>query len=581
MTKKKSLNYLRYHYFLDPAGINREIFEKVNHYVLTSLLDWYLLGKEESERSIDTECFTFALRPKSEEDIEEIFSRRKDLIKKCKDAVPKEFSKKKPLRQYTESVFPEQDQDLSQVIVDLDSNTNPSIRFNQNFNGEMHPHDNIVAFAAGLISKFLNPNLIARCVSPSIAEMEKTVAGWLADLVGYTNQEYTVLPKDILTESEKIVQNLLPRGNIVNGGTIANLTALLVARNKLLKEKISLQEAVGTAEKGLFSYCQKKELGGAVVICSENAHYSIEKLGGYIGIGTENVLKAECDEGGKMKISSIKEKIEQAKKNGKKVLAIVATAGTTACGAIDPLDEIADITETEGIYFHVDAAHGGGFLVSKEMRQKFKGIERADSVTIDGHKMFYTNYPCGGIVFKDKMDPLRYLKQSADYILDKPWEHYNAGKSTLEGSRSADGVLQLYATIKALGREGLETLVNYTADMTKCLAKLVDQSEVLEKLNEPEMNLLCFRYIPRGWDRIKGASQIDALNSMIDELVYQDGEYYIGSTKMRIGQRTGCAAQKAVIMHPYVEKETIEGLVKKIEEIGGVLAESWGKANEY
>ncbi|MEK6938522.1 MAG: aminotransferase class V-fold PLP-dependent enzyme, partial [Nanoarchaeota archaeon] len=302
-----------------------------------------------------------------------------------------------------------------------------------------------------------------------------------------------------------------------------------------------------------------------------------EKLAGYIGIGSQNVIKIATDENGRMRTGALQLEIERAKRDKKKILAVVATAGTTGCGAIDPLAEIADITEREQIYFHVDAAHGGGFLTSQRMRPKFNGIERADSVTIDGHKMLYTNYPCGGIVFKNKLDPVESLKQSAKYILDKASEHYNLGKSTVEGSRSTDGTLQLYASILALGRQGYELIADHTVNMTEHLLRRVKQSPVLEAFHQPEMNLLCFRYVPQGWDRQRDIQPINQANVLLNQEIYRDGEFYLGETEMKKDDQE-CKVQRAIIMHPYVEKYDIDRLVRRVEELGEKVTQEMGMA---
>ncbi|MFA6461016.1 MAG: aminotransferase class V-fold PLP-dependent enzyme [Candidatus Woesearchaeota archaeon] len=569
--EKISLNHVRYHYFLDPCGTNRVRFEEVVYYLTKSLLDWYLPGNEEVQKDPFLEVLKKS--SKSEEELLKLFEERKKI--RAKKAIPDSLQPDDFKTKFALGSFPTQGLPLEEVILDLDKHTDPSVRFNQYFNGEMHPHDNIPAFAAGFVSKFLNANAIAHCVSPSLSYMETLTTRWLAELVGYDHSASGLITEELNPEQLKKLE-LIPSGNIVCGGTVANLTALLVARNKLLRDKTGSVNDIGVEEKGLLEYGLGNDIPGVVMFCSENAHYSIQKLAGYIGIGSQNVILIGVDEQGRMRPELLQAEIEKAKANKKKVLAVVATAGTTGNGAIDPLEKIADITEREQIYLHVDAAHGGGFLTSEKMKPKFKGIERADSVTIDGHKMLYTNYPCGGIVFKNKLDPVESLKQSAKYILDRASEHYNLGKSTVEGSRSTDGTLQLYASIRALGKEGYELIVDHTVAMTRYLYEAVQQSPVLEAFHEPEMNVLCLRYIPQGWDRKTKVEEINELNVRLNENIYRDGEFYLGETEMK-KEGQNCKVQRAIIMHPYVETYDLDRLVRKVEEIGGNIAKRMGE----
>lgn len=567
--KRRSLNSIRYHFFLDPAGSNRGWFELVMARVSKSLLDWYFPGCQETERPGNKRKLIFRIlsqNEKSEEEVEEHFRQREELMReKCEKPVPGRLSRSEAIEMYNlggDGKFPEHGMCLEDVLHNLDIKTDPSIRFNQNFLGEMHPHDNIPAFAASYISKFLNANAIVNPVSPSISYLENVTMRWVASLIGYNLRDYSFAEKHGLTKEEF---DIIPPGSIVSGGTVANITALLAARNRLGEvKKKGLAEYVGKEE--------SKEYEGCVIFCSKAAHYSIKKAGNILGAGNDKVVEIETDSEGRMDIGCLEDEISKAKGGRKKILAVVATAGTTEQGAIDPLEKVADIAEREGIYFHVDAAHGGAFMASEKMRHKFKGIERADSVTVDGHKMFYTNYSCGCILFKDKVEPSAGLQEKAEYILSKSSEHYDSGNSTVEGSRSTDGILQLYASIKALGGEGYETVLGHAVDMAGYLANLVDASPVLERIHDPEMNILCFRYVPEGWDRVLDAERIDRLNEDLNKEIYNDGEYYIGSTKVGFQGRKSYV-QRAIIVHPYVEKGTIEGLVAKIRDIGERLAQ--------
>ena len=202
------------------------------------------------------------------------------------------------------------------------------------------------------------------------------------------------------------------------------------------------------------------------------------------------------------------------------------------------------------------------------MKPKFAGMERANSVTIDGHKMLYTNYPCGGIVFKNK-DSLRFLDQKAAYILDKFEGEVNHGSFTIEGSRPTDGILQLYGSILALGKEGYETIVDHVVEMTQYLAARVDESPTLVRLHDPEMNDLAFQYVPQDWANL---DSINELNKQLNREIYRDGDLYVGGTgELVFADQPSRWAQRVCIFHPYTETANIDAMIAKVETIGAQL----------
>lgn len=595
---KPSLNFIRYHYFLDSSlGINSKRFMAAMSSTSRSLLDWFQ-GIPKSERDSRNKHYLEDLvdTNKTEEELEKVFRERKERY--LKFGVPKPVPGHLTREEAKERIanfeeFPREGMPFEQILLELDKETNPSIRFNEHHLGEQHPFGLMPAIVGAYLGVALNENVIAQKVSPSTTLLEHKTSGWLSDLVGRTGHvSYTTKSK--LNANE--LQDLIPKGNIVGGGTVANLTALLVARNKALYHEFSpegqkqdeeVKKSIGVAELGFREFSNPKEGDDSywllndkkkedlIVITSDQVHYSIEKLVGYIGLGSKNCWKVKTTPDNKIDIDSLKEKIEQAEKENKRIISIVANAGTTGTGAIDPLDDIADIIdqhyESTGkrIFFHVDAAHGAGFLAAPSFRGKFKGIERADSVTMDGHKMFYTHYSCGGIIFKDKTDPSNFLKQSADYILDDQDQHYNSGKQTVEGSRGTGGILQLYSAIKSLGEEGYDVVLNHIADMTKYLAELADRSEDIEKLHDPELNMLSIRYVPKGLDPVDDLETINQINKRINELVYEDGEFYIGNNNLR-REGGNIDVQRVIVVNPYVERETMDALVKKIQDKGAI-----------
>lgn len=618
--KEDELNYIRYHYFLDSSlGTNRERLETIINAMVKSTLDWSIgISDEKRKEKLNKYISKISNTKKSKKELNKIFKKRKkEYIKRINDGtfpkpIPKKVSSIEATKKYLSNgkKFPENRKSIENVIKDLDNKTDPSIHFNEHFIGEMHPYGLFSAFIGGYLGLHLNENAIAQQVSPSTSYLEKKVTNWLADIVSNKGSEYSSTKNKITKENLKKM-NLIPKGNIVGGGTIANLTALLVARNKSLckdiknKDKAEIlrklknqiddqkyedikknfkknkkkgtKSKLGIAELGFKGYQKifSVNFDDYIILASEQAHYSIQKLAGHIGIGDANCWKIETGNDNKMNINDLEKKVKEANKKKKKILSIVATAGTTGNGAIDPINKIGKIAKKYKIYFHVDAAHSAAFLVSSKFKMKFNGIEKADSITMDGHKMFHTHYSCGGIIFKDKTDPVRFLQQSASYVLDKNKEHYNPGKSTVEGSRGVGGILQLYTAIDALGKEGYDIILNQLYNMTKYLGEKTSKGD-FERITKPEINIINFRYAPSKIKKDK--EKLNILNKKLNEEMYREGLFYLGNNVLK---RNGeeIHVQRAIVMNPYTEKETIDFLVDKIRNVGEKVYNKLEKIN--
>ncbi|HGY12208.1 MAG TPA: aminotransferase class V-fold PLP-dependent enzyme, partial [Desulfobacterales bacterium] len=203
-------------------------------------------------------------------------------------------------------------------------------------------------------------------------------------------------------------------GTFVEDGTLANLTALWVARNAFFQPTEGFD---GVEKEGMAAAYNYLGIDRCVVLVSQLGHYSLRKSGGVLGIGNKNFLSIDVDRNNQMDITKLKETIKSLKGDSceTKILAVVGIAGTTETGTVDPLFEIAEICDKHNIHFHVDAAWGGPTLLSEKYRALLSGIHLADSVTIDGHKQFYMPMGCGMVYFKNPsiMDNIAYY---ASYV---------------------------------------------------------------------------------------------------------------------------------------------------------------------
>ncbi|GAA6153078.1 pyridoxal-dependent aspartate 1-decarboxylase PanP [Pseudoteredinibacter isoporae] len=277
-------------------------------------------------------------------------------------------------------------------------------------------------------------------------------------------------------------------GVFCSGGTLANLMALWVARNRLLA-------SYELAEKGLFgamSGMAKDGYTGLAVLVSERGHYSLSKAADVLGIGRENLIAIEVDDEHRMDMRALRRKATALQASGIKVLALVGVAGATETGSIDPLNEMAEFAQELGCHFHVDGAWGGAAIFSDRQREKLAGIEFADSITLDAHKQLYVPMGAGMVLFREP-EAVNAIKHHASYIIRS--DSKDLGAYTLEGSRPAMSLL-LHAGLHLIGAEGYGALIDHSVALASEFARLIRDSEDFELILDPELNILSYRYCP-------------------------------------------------------------------------------------
>jgi glutamate decarboxylase len=363
-------------------------------------------------------------------------------------------------------------------------------------------------------------------------------------------------------------------GAVVSGGTVANLTGLWCARNDALGPQ---DGGAGVEQQGLDAALRAHGYEGAVVIASSLAHYSIEKSVDVLGLGARSLLRVPVDARGRMDLAEARRAVDDARRNRQLVLALVGVAGTTDTGAVDPLAEMADLAEQARIHFHVDAAWAGPLLFSAEHRRKLSGIERADSVTLDGHKQLYLPMGIGMVFFRDPR-LARCIEKQARYIV-RP-RSVDLGKRSLEGSRPAM-VLFLHAALHMVGQRGYATLIDNGIRQARHLARAIVRREEFELLGEPEINILAYRYLPERWRAAarSGAlpppanDEVSRFNERLQKAQRQAGRTFVSRTTLHhTAQAAGApiTALRAVIANPLTTERDLDA----------VLADQLGIARE-
>ncbi|KAJ3355866.1 hypothetical protein HDU83_002514 [Entophlyctis luteolus] len=296
-------------------------------------------------------------------------------------------------------------------------------------------------------------------------------------------------------------------GVFTSGGTIANITALWAARNRALPACAASEAGgafAGVDKEGLFRGLTVYGYKGAVVLASRMAHYSFKKAVDLLGFGDDGLCLVDVDERYRIRLDALQEAIAKYQKMEYLIVAIIGIAGTTETGSIDDLNGLASIARKHRIHFHVDAAWGGPLMFSREHCGKLDGIEKADTITVDGHKQLYTPMGLGLLLFANPTTA-RSIRKTANYIIRK--DSADLGQFTLEGSRPASS-LHLHAVLHLLGRDGIESLVTRSVTLVRQMQNRLDghPSRGFQTLHVPDSNILLYRYIPRGFLRDKVAA---------------------------------------------------------------------------
>ncbi|NUY55029.1 putative pyridoxal-dependent aspartate 1-decarboxylase [Salinivibrio sp. EAGSL] len=399
----------------------------------------------------------------------------------------------------------------------------------------------------------LNQNTVKIETSKAFTPLERQVLGMLHNL--------------IYQQDDAFYQSWMHSANhslgaFCSGGTVANITALWVARNNVLKPD---GEFPGINKAGLFGAMRHYGYRDLAILVSERGHYSLGKAADVLGIGRDQLISVPADNQNRICIDALEDTITQLNRDNIKPVAIVGVAGTTETGSIDPLNALADIAEREGIHFHVDAAWGGATLMSNNQRHKLAGIERADSVTIDAHKQLYVPMGAGMVLFKDP-SVVASIEHHAEYILRKGAK--DLGSHTLEGSRSGMAML-VFACMNIISRRGYELLIDQSIDKAAAFAKMISQHPDFELISEPELCLLTYRFVPA---RVQAAlavaneEQVDLIHNLLNDLTKfvqkrqrESGQTFVSRTRLtpEQWQRRTTTVFRVVLANPLTTQEIL------------------------
>lgn len=377
----------------------------------------------------------------------------------------------------------------------------------------------IPALAAEVLISGVNSSLDTFDQSAGATFIERHLVDWTAARIGYDAQA---------------------DGVFTTGGTQSNLQALLLARGR-----------------------QVAPAGRMRIFASADGHFSVQKAARMLGLGDEAVVPVAVDLSRRMDPAALSGALADAVAAGDQPMAVVATAGTTDFGAIDPLPEVAALARAYGAWFHVDAAYGGGLLVSPRRRGWLEGIELSDSVAVDYHKTWFQPVSCSALVVRDATT-LGHVTWHADYLNPKDSAHPNQVDKSLQTTRRFEA-LKLWMTLRVMGADAIGEHLDTVIDLADAVAAELTAMPDIDVAAAPQLSTIVFRYRPAGLDE----PALTRLNAAIRAELFDGGRALVAATKV-----DGRSYLKLTLLNPVAATEDVLGVVAMIREVGERLSGS-------
>jgi aromatic-L-amino-acid decarboxylase len=360
--------------------------------------------------------------------------------------------------------------------------------------GLITPSPNPVGVIADFICSALNQNVGAYSIGPSAVAMERRVVRWLTDLCGYSANA---------------------GGNLTSGGMMANFIGLKVGRDAVTGDRAQHD---GISERW-------------AVYASEERHVSVDKAVDAIGLGRNALRPLSTDGKFQVRLDLLEQAIAQDKKNGVRPMSIVGIFGTTNTGAVDDIRELRRIADRESMWLHVDAAYGGGMLLSHEWPIRDRGLELADSITIDPHKWFYAPLDAGAVLVKDQTRLTASFGIKPSYLtdeLDHTNERYQYYVHGFEQSRRFRS-LKVWMSFKRYGARQIGEWIDNNVRQARHLYDLASRDPNFEPASHPPMSAICVRF--------KGAGLNEAgskeLHAEVAQRVERSGRFWMSTTELK------------------------------------------------
>ncbi|GLS90236.1 hypothetical protein GCM10007916_13030 [Psychromonas marina] len=410
-----------------------------------------------------------------------------------------------------------------------------------------HPHT---------IAHLHTPPLIASVVAEHfIAALNQSMDSWdQAPAATYVEQ----IMVDWLCDTYQMGE--MSDGVFTSGGTQSNLMGLLLARDWFAGKHSNHN----IQQDGLPEYGHKMR-----ILCSDKSHFTVQKSAALMGLGERSVVTVKTNVQGQIDCDELQLTIDALKAQDLLPIAIVATAGTTDHGAIDDLQRVVNIAKNSGCWSHIDGAYGGALMLSETHKSRLRGIESADSVSVDFHKLFYQTISCGALLIKNKAN-FNTLLHHADYLNREGDELPNLVDKSIATTKRFDA-LKMFMTLKAVGAQQLGKMYDDLLLLTNQVADLIKQSSYFELCCDPLLSTVLFRLSDQG------SLSDEAFNKLHQTLRLQlltTGDAVIAETKV-----DGKLYLKFTLLNPCLTLNDFDSLFTKIESTATQLIIQTQEAN--
>ena len=353
--------------------------------------------------------------------------------------------------------------------------------------------------------------------------VERQALRWVGELVGYPGEG----------------------GSFTSGGMLSNLTALTAARERALP---------GSRRRGIAGT-------PATIYCSSEAHYSIVRAAEVLGLGSDAVRAVPIDENRRARPQDVAAAIDADRAAGITPIAVIASAGTTLTGAVDPIARLADVCASRGVWLHVDGAYGLPAAAAPSAKGLFAGLERADSVSVDAHKWLYLPKACSIVLVRDKSSLVEAFAHDESYMLHDEDERH-AVDTTLEYSRPFRA-LKLWLALRTHGAEAFRAAIEQNIQQARFLRTLIDAQDDLEIVGTPGLSIVPFRHLPGD------GRDIDEHNLELARAIDRDGRVYVSPAVV-----DGFAVLRPCIVNFRTTDDDVRALVDVSRELGAELLRS-------
>lgn len=439
--------------------------------------------------------------------------------------VPK-YDKEKSIKKFSEPLPPFSGKALEEVINDFKENILPeSVKtWHPMFMNQMFPGVSFPSIIGDYLASMMNPTLATWEMSPVATIIERNVVSWMAGLLG------------------------MPEGSsgiIVPGGSLANLMALTIARNKIHPE---------IARNGITP--------NNVILCSETAHYSIKNAANVMGIGTNNVISVKTNERNEILVEDFINKLNYCDKNDLHPFAAILIIGNTVTGGTDSLREISEICKDKNIHIHIDAAFGGGLSLTSKAKEIFEGIEMADSICWDTHKWFHASLTSTALIVPDDQILKKTFNTNADYLFhpvdDEFTDAEDMGKYTILCGKRFDS-LKTWILWKTYGTEGLKEIAESRIELVNEFYGLLEGDKNFIPSYRPKSPIQCFKYTS---EELQGASDeyINQMHRWIREQFKIDQKAFFN-----VATLNGTIHFRSILINPLTTIEHLKFIMNEIK----------------